>query len=195
MRRLVLTALLLTAGFSFAQTKNASSNPDRYEFGFNSGGKLRMELGAGDVEIVGGKENKVIVTYTTSKPEQAKDVRVEADMKDSWGTLKVHGPHNNFHYKIEIPEKTNLYVRMSAGDLRISGIEGNKDVESHAGDLTIKLDDPKKYGEVDASVRMGDLSLPAFGVSKGGIGRSWRKNEKGEYRLHVHLGAGDLTVE
>jgi hypothetical protein len=83
---------------------------------------------------------------------------------------------------------------MSAGDLRISGIEGNKDVESHAGDLTIQLDDPKKYGEVDASVRMGDLSLPAFNVSKGGMFRSWKRNEKGEYRLHVHLGAGDLTV-
>lgn len=194
MRRLVLAVLLLTAALSFAQTKSASTDPDRYEFGFQSGGKLRMELGAGDVEIVGGKEDKVIVTYTTSKPEQIKDVRVEADMKGTWGTLKVHGPHNNFRYTIQIPEKTSLYVRMSAGDLRISGIEGNKDVESHAGDLTIQLDDPKKYGEVDASVRMGDLSLPAFNVSKGGMFRSWKRNEKGEYRLHVHLGAGDLTV-
>jgi len=194
MRRLVLTAFLLTAALGFAQTKSASTDPDRYEFGFNSGGKLRMELGAGDVEIVGGKEDKVIVTYTTSKPEQAKDVRVQADMKGTWGTVKVHGPNNNFRYTIQVPEKTSLYVRMSAGDLKVSGIEGNKDVESHAGDLTIQLDDPKRYGEVDASVTMGDLSLPAFNVSKGGIGRSWKRNEKGEYRLHVHLGAGDLTV-
>ncbi len=194
MCRIVIALLVLTATFTFAQAKNTSTEPDRYEFAFNSGGKLRMELGAGDVEIVGSKENKVVVTYTTSKPEQSKEVKVEADMKDSWGTLKVHGPHNNFHYTIQVPEKTNLYVRISAGDLKISGIEGNKDVESHAGDLTIKLDDPAKYGEVDTSVKVGDLNLPAFNVSKGGMFRCWKRNEKGEYRLHAHLGAGDLTV-
>lgn len=194
MQRIAMIALVLSAAVSFAQTKNISTDSQRYEFGFNSGGKLKMELGAGDVEIIGGKENKVIVTYTTSKPEQAKGVKVEADMKDSWGTLKVHGPHNNFRYTIQIPEKTNLYVRLSAGDLKISGVEGNKDVESHAGDLTITLNDPTKYGEVDASVKVGDLNLPAFNVSKGGMFRSWKRSEKGEYRLHAHLGTGDLTI-
>jgi hypothetical protein len=194
MRRILTAVLLLTTSLAFAQTKNLSTDPEKFEFGFNSGGKLRMELGAGDADIIGGKEDKIIITYTTSKPEQAKNVRVEADLRDTWGTLKVHGPHNNFRYTIQVPAKTNLYVRMSAGDLEITGIEGHKDVESHAGDLKINLDDPRKYGEVDASVRFGDLNLPAFNVSKGGIGRSWKRNEKGEYRLHAHLGAGDLTV-
>jgi hypothetical protein len=194
MRRILIALFALAATFTFAQAKNTSTDSQRYEFGFNAGGKLRMDLGAGDVDIVGSKENKIVVTYTTSKPEQAKSVRVEGDIKDTWGTLKVSGPHNNFRYTIQIPEKTNLYVRISAGDLKISGIEGNKDVESHAGELTIKLDDPTKYGEVDASVKVGDLNLPAFNVSKGGMFRSWKRNEKGEYRLHAHLGAGDLTV-
>jgi hypothetical protein len=194
MRRILTALLLFSTSLVFAQTKNVSTDPDKFEFGFHAGGKLRMELGAGDVNIVGGKEDKIVVTYSTSKPEQDKKVKVEADIKDAWGTLKVHGPHNNFHYTIQIPEKTNLYVRMSAGDLKLSGIEGHKDVESHAGDLTIDLDHPEKYGDVDASVRMGDLNLSAFNVSKGGMWRSWRRNEKGEYRLHVHLGAGDLTV-
>jgi hypothetical protein len=194
MRRFLLAVLLLSATFSFAQTKSVSTDPQRFEFGFNSGGKLRMDLGAGAVDIVGGQENKIVVTYSTSRPEQEKDVRVEANLKDTWGTLKVSGPHNNFRYKIQIPAKTNLYVRLSAGDLEITGIEGHKDVESHAGDLKINLDHPEKYGEVDASVRFGDLNLAAFNVSKGGIGRSWKRSEKGEYRLHVHLGAGDLTV-
>src|SRR6185436_15622415 len=100
------------------------------------------------VDIVGGKEDKIIVTYSTSTPEQDKDVKVEADIKDAWGTLKVEGPRNNFRYTIQIPEKTNLYVRISAGDLKIARIEGHKDVESHAGDLTIDLDHPEKYGDV-----------------------------------------------
>jgi hypothetical protein len=194
MRRILIAVLFLSATFSFAQTKSVSTDPQKFEFAFNQGGKLRMELGAGDADIIGGKENKIIVTYTTSKPEQDSKVKVEANINDRWGTLRVHGPGNNFRYTIQIPEKTNLHVRMSAGDLEITGIEGHKDVESHAGDLKINLDHPAKYGDVDASVRFGDLNLAAFNVSKGGIGRSWKRSEKGEYRLHVHLGAGDLTV-
>ena len=192
MRRILIAILALSSAL-FAQGKNPSSDGQKYEFDFKSGGKLRMELGAGDADIVASKEDKIIVTYTVRKPEHESKVRVEANINDGWGTLKVHGPRN-FQYTIQIPEKTNLYVRISAGDLKISGIEGNKDVESHAGDLTIKLDDPTKYGEVDASVKVGDLNLPAFNVSKGGMFRSWKRNEKGEYRLHAHLGAGDLTV-
>ena len=194
MPRILTAVLLLTISLAFAQTKNLSTDPEKFEFGFNSGGKLRMELGAGDADIIAGKENKIVVTYTTSKPEQDSRVKVEANINDSWGTLRVHGPRNNFHYTIQIPAKTNLYVRMSAGDLEITGIEGHKDVESHAGDLKINLDHPEKYGEVDASVNFGDLNLPAFNITKGGIGRSWKRNEKGEYRLHAHLGAGDLTI-
>jgi len=194
MRRILTAILTLSSILGFAQATTPSRDGQRYEFDFQSGGKLRLNLSPGDVDIVGGKEDKIIVTYSTSAPEQDKDVKVEADIKDAWGTLKVEGPRNNFRYTIQIPEKTNLYVRISAGDLKIARIEGHKDVESHAGDLTIDLDHPEKYGDVDASVKVGDLNLSAFNVSKGGMFRSWKRNEKGEYRLHVHLGAGDLTV-
>jgi hypothetical protein len=118
MCRILTAVLLLTTSLAFAQTKNLSTDPEKFEFGFNSGGKLRMELGAGDADIIGGKEDKIIITYTTSKPEQAKNVRVEADLRDTWGTLKVHGPHSNFRYTIQVPAKTNLYVRMSGGRSR-----------------------------------------------------------------------------
>jgi hypothetical protein len=147
------------------------------------------------VEVVGSPENKIIVTYTTSRPDQAKKVKIEANLKDTWGTVKVSGPHNNFKYTVQIPQKTNLYLRISAGDLDVKGITGSKDIESHAGDMKIEAGDPAQYGQVDASVTMGDLDMPKFGVNKGGIGRSFKTTGKGEYRLHVHLLAGDLTVD
>lgn len=188
---LLLFFLLLFAGTCLAQSKIAA-NPTTFDF--KSGGKLRLELGAGDVDVVGSPEDKIVVTYRTSKPDQAEDVTIKADLRDTWGTLKVSGPHNNFHYTVQVPAKTNLHLRISAGDLEVKDIIGSKDIESHAGDLTVYVGDPSQYGEVDASVNMGDLNMPAFGVSKGGIGRKYRAQGKGEYRLHVPLGAGDLTV-
>jgi hypothetical protein len=191
----LLASLLLVPTLLFSQTKATNSEPKRFESGFAQGGKLRLDLGAGDVDVVGSPENKIIVTYTTNRPDQAKDVKVEANLKDSWGTVKVRGPHNNFKYTVQIPQKTNLYLRISAGDIDVKGITGSKDIESHAGDMRIEAGDPAQYGEVDASVTMGDLDMPKFGVSKGGIRRSFKTSGKGEYRLHVHLWAGDLTVD
>lgn len=195
MVKTLLASVLLVPAFLFAQTQPASTGPQRFEFGFNQGGKLRLDLGAGDVDVVGSPENKIVVTYTTSRPDQAKNVHVEANLKDTWGTLKVSGPHNNFKYTVQIPQKTNLYLRLSAGDLDVKGVIGNKDIESHAGDIRVEAGDPSQYGEVDASVSMGDLNMPRFGVSKGGISRSYKTTGKGEYRLHVHLWAGDLNVD
>jgi hypothetical protein len=190
-----LAALLLVPALLFAQTPAVSAAPERFEFGFDQGGKLRLDLGAGDVDVIGSPENKIIVMYTTSRPDQAKQVHVEANLKDTWGTVKVSGPHNNFKYTVQIPQKTNLYLRLSAGDLEVKGVIGSKDIESHAGDIRVEAGDPAQYGDVDASVTMGELNMPRFGVNKGGISRSYKTTGKGEYRLHVHLWAGDLNVD
>jgi hypothetical protein len=45
-------------------------------------------------------------------------------------------------------------------------------------------------------VLAGDLTASAFGVSKDGLFRSFEKdNPSGKYRLHAHVGAGDLTLK
>jgi hypothetical protein len=44
-------------------------------------------------------------------------------------------------------------------------------------------------------VTAGDVKAPAFGVNKGGLFRSFRKEYPGgKYRLHAHVGAGDLVL-
>jgi len=192
MRKSFLVYLLFTS-LCFAQNHGESiGNP--VKFNFPSGGRLRLQLGAGDVDIVGSKSDEIVVSYKCKRSEDERKVKIEGDIHDNRGTVKVSGPHNNFSYTVQVPEKTDLHVRLSAGDLEVKGVVGNKDIESHAGDLTVEAGDPNQYGEVDASVRVGDLSMPKFDVQKGGIGRSFKKAGAGRYRLHVHLGAGDLTV-
>jgi len=83
---------------------------------------------------------------------------------------------------------------MPAGDLEVDGLTGDKDVEIHAGDMILGVGKADDYGHVDASVNAGDLDAQPFGVSKGGLFRSFDKHGGGKYRLHAHVGAGDLVL-
>ena len=95
--------------------------------------------------------------------------------------------------EVEVPKNLDLYLRVAAGDVEISRLTGNKDVEVHAGDVTIGIGDPDDYAQVDASVNAGDIDADPFGESKSGLFRSFKRFGSGRYRLHAHVGAGDLT--
>jgi hypothetical protein len=77
----------------------------------------------------------------------------------------------------------------------VEEVIGNKDVELHAGDLTIGVGRLGDYAHADASVLAGELTASAFGINKDGLFRSFEKdNPSGKYRLHAHVGAGDLVL-
>lgn len=199
------TALLLTAavavctlaGVAAAQTKMEATNLQDHPFSadFAAGGRLRMYLRSGDFHIVGGQENKISVRVTGRNAYRAGDTRVRLEGSDTSASLTVSdGPKNDLEVTIEIPRKTGLYIRMSAGDLDLHNVIGDKDAELHAGDLTIDVGDAGDYSRVEASVYTGDLQASPFGESHSGLFRSFHKEGNGRYRLHAHVGAGDLTL-
>jgi hypothetical protein len=184
-------ALLLLAASAAAQELSPEA---RVEQKFAPGGSIQMHLAPGDYTISGIAEGHIRVTYhpatTTSGP-----VKVELQAVGSNASLIVqHTPHQNFHAEIEVPLHSDLFVRLGAGDMNVQGVSGNKDIEIHAGDLNIDVRRPEDYGRVDASVTMGDLAATAFNVSKGGLGRSFKYHGSGTYRMHAHVGAGDLRL-
>jgi hypothetical protein len=81
------------------------------------------------------------------------------------------------------------------GDLNVEGIEGDKDVELTGGSLTLRAGNPQDYGPVDASVYAGGLNPGPFADSQGGLFNSFKRQGPGRYRLHAHVGAGDLTLK
>ncbi|HUJ20174.1 MAG TPA: hypothetical protein VLX58_01575 [Bryobacteraceae bacterium] len=164
---------------------------------FQPGGRLRMEIRSGDIEITGTNAQSVRVSCELKDPEQAKDVSIRFHVDTREGDLRIHGgPNNDVHLRIEVPKSSNLMVRAPAGDLTVSDVTGDKDIEIHAGDLTIAVGNPADYKHADASIWAGDLDASAFGVNKDGLFRSFSKeNSAGKYRLHAHLLAGDLTLK
>jgi hypothetical protein len=103
-------------------------------------------------------------------------------------------PSNAFKATIEVPQATDLVIRLSAGDLAVAAITGNKDVQAMAGDVDIVVGDSNEYSSVDASIKAGDLRASAFGGSKSGLLQRFTWSGPGKYTLRASLGAGDLTL-
>lgn len=159
------------------------------------GGTVRMKLSAGMYEIrPGSDDNKIRMRWTTKRPEQLKKVQAIVDLKGSEALITTQGSKQDFHVEIELPARTDLVVRLSAGDIDIRGMEGNKDVECHAGDISIEIGRAQDYRQIDASVKVGDIEAPPISISKGGFFRSTTWRGTGKYSLHAHVGAGSLTL-
>jgi hypothetical protein len=181
-----------------AQTKKmeAADLPEHpFQVDYPSGRQVTLRLRSGDVRVVGKEDNRILVRLDARDPERAREVKVFFERFDDSAELQVSGgPKNNLRIIIEVPKKTGLFVRMPAGQLEISDITGDKDVQLHAGELILHVGDPADYSRVDASVTSGGLEAPPFHEDHGGLFRSFQKSGNGKYRLHAHVGAGDLTL-
>lgn len=93
-------------------------------------------------------------------------IQVVADVFERVATIRTKGPTSKAHFTIEVPARSDVQLRVRAGEVRIEGIEGNKDVRMNAGELYIDVD-PESLHHVHASVSIGDLNARSLGVEKG----------------------------
>ena len=111
-----------------------------------------MELSAGDYNISGSKDQRIHIRWSVRDADQLSRVRASADVHGADASIVTDGPSNNsLKFDIQVPERSDLYVRMTAGDIRIEDVRGNKDIELHAGDVRIdvgRADDYKQRGRV-----------------------------------------------
>ena len=157
---------------------------------------VRLHLRDGDFRIVGGDSDQITIHTDGKNAPLAKKMKVQIRRSgDCLDLTLLNVPKNELQVTIAIPKETSLYARMRAGDLSVSGITGDKDVELVAGDLSIQVLDAADYGPVDLSVRLGDVSGSQFGDPKGVMGNSVRQAGTGKYKLHAHVFAGDLTLK
>lgn len=154
-----------------------------------------MQIRSADLRIVGSEEDKIRVTYNGKKANDIHEVKVSFTDTDNSGSLHISGgPRNGFQIEVHVPRNTGLYLRMPAGDIEISDVNGDKDVGTHAGDVKIGVGSPQDYSEVLLSAKVGDINASPFAVSKSGFFRHFHQKGNGKYRLQVHVGTGDITL-
>lgn len=198
MRSILVAALM---GTVLVVTSESQSTPDSrasdsLERAFAPNGRISMDLSAGEYRITGSRDNRIRLDWSVRDPQQLSEVRARADVRGADAAITTDGPDGNssFRVAIQVPARADLYIRLTAGEMTIEDIEGNKDVALHAGELNIDVGRPEDYQRVEASVWAGEVDASPYRVSKGGLFRSFDWNGKGPYRLEARLKAGEIRL-
>ena len=188
---LVGSLLIAAPALDAQQSARPSSSLER---DFVSNGKISMDLSAGEYRITGSPDNKIRLAWSVRGEDSLSDVEARADIRGTDARIVTDGPMNNFKVTIQVPQRTDLYIRLTAGELRLDRVEGSKDIELHAGEMRIDVNRAEDYNSVDASIWAGEIHADPFNVRKEGLFRSFDWKGHGPYRLHARLKAGEVWL-
>src|SRR5262245_25436528 len=125
---LALLALGVSASLAFGQ---AANDRDTIERPFEEGGSVRLSLASGDYSLRAGDADRIVVRWSADEEAKDKDLRkmsVDVNVDGRLATVLTDGPTKHVRFTIEIPARSDVYLRVKAGDIEIHGIEGNKDI-------------------------------------------------------------------
>lgn len=191
-------SLFLSSLAGLAETKAACSQT--LNAPLNSNALLIIESRPAGLEIVGTDQQTIHVSCTANDEDNAQRVQVSFSRTSDGGKLGIEGAlvrhgNNGLQVRIEVPWKTNLRVRMLAGEVKVEEIKGDKDIELYAGQITVSSPHEWDYRSVDASVAIGEVQARVYGADKGGFFRSFTKRfPVGDYRLHAHVTTGEIDL-
>jgi hypothetical protein len=199
MKRFVLTfaliGLVASALLANAKSEIVLAGKPHMEFDCPPNTPLRLHVRSGEILIVGTDDNKITVDLAGKNVDKIQDVKGRLSLANNVADFHLTGgPRNELQIIIHIPKNSDLTARIFAGEVNVQDVTGNKDLELHAGQLTISVDKPEDYGYVDMSVSAGEVDAEIFGDTKGGLFRSISRDAGGKYRLHAHVGTGQLSV-
>jgi DUF4097 and DUF4098 domain-containing protein YvlB len=159
---------------------------------------LRVHSRPAGLEIVGTDQARIHVSCTSGEEDDAQRIHIRLQGNQDDETLTIAGnlrKGNNVKVRIEVPRKTSLRVEMSAGEVKVEEIAGDKDINLYAGQITISSTRPWDYRSVDVSVSIGEVKAPVYGADKGGFFRGITKETAdGEYSLHAHVITGEIDL-
>jgi hypothetical protein len=185
---------VLGGAAGYAQSSDTCAAP--FSAPLRPGITLTIESRSGEVDVVGSDQQGVRVTCKLDDTDRAKDVHIEFEQTGDFGKLRLHGgPSNNVQVRIELPRRTDLKLRVPAGEVRIDQVSGDKDISLSAGEITVSHVNAAEYRSVKAYVDVGAVTATEFGVGKGGFFRTFsRETAGGLYRLRAHLISGNVQL-
>lgn len=189
----------VVAGFlavvPFVPQEQQAAAQQAVERAFRAGGQVHLDLSAGAYTVRGVPEDTIEVRWRGRTPEDTARGHAEIAVDGSSATIRTRGPKDRFQVEIDLPARTDIDLNLSAGDLKVRGLEGSKSVSVWAGDVLVEVGNPDQYRRVEASVRLGDLTMTPFGMGNtGGIFRKRSWSGSGQHSIKATLFAGDLKL-
>jgi hypothetical protein len=188
-------ALLASSLAGFAEVATACGQT--LEAPLRSRAVLTIDSRPAGLEIVGTDDAAIHVSCTSRDVTEAEQIRLRFSGNQDIGTLTITGGSHegNFQVRIEVPRKTSLKVKMSAGQVKVEEIAGDKDIDLYAGQISISSARLWDYRSVHVSVDIGDVNAQVYGAEKGGFFRKFSKQSAaGEYNLNAHVVTGQIEL-
>ena len=182
----VVVGVIIVAG---ARRVNA---PNTFQAAFPPGGQVSMDLTAGGYEVRGTSDSQIKVECNSF---DLSEVHSDINVSGASARVQVSGPSNDFRAVIYVPQRTDLDVNQSVGELRVRNVEGNKDVDLGIGNLSIEIPRKEDYRSVETSVSIGDNSASPWHIGKGGFLRTIYTSGQGKYKLSAHVSIGKVSLE
>lgn len=166
------------------------------DFGQPAGDALMLKLDAAEVSISPSEDGHVRARYAGSGSHDLSRVRLRFDPGARPAVFQAtHHLHEDVRLEIQVPKTISLTLRMSAGEVAIQGVEGDKDLRLHAGEIKVHVGDGASYGAVSASVWAGEVRPGPFGAPLEGLFRHFSYEGHGHYSLQAKLKAGEVSFE
>ena len=166
---------------------------DSLEKAFVDSGEISIKLSAGQHRISRSPVNHIRISWRVDDDDIG-DVETKTRVDGASAEIDIDGPGKNFRTVIEVPGRSDLIVRLSAGELDVEYIEGSKDIELRAGDLSIEVGSTDEYAQVEGSLWAGDIDAGPFNQEKSGLFRSIEWQGEGDHKLRFKLYAGDVKL-
>ena len=145
MRMFVRLSSLALGTVLFVGPALSESRPsDSLETDFVVNGRITIVLSAGGYQIEESPDNRIRGRWSVRNESQLAGVEADAEVDGSKAKIVLDGPTNDFRATIEVPAHSDLFVRLSAGE------------------LSIEVGRPEDYSHVEASVWAGELSAAPF---------------------------------
>jgi hypothetical protein len=158
---------------------------------FAAGGRVQIQLASGGYVVRAAADNHVRITSDQNIGDASVDVTTDGES----ARVESKDTPRNFRATIEVPARADLVVHLTAGELVIEPIAGNKDINSNAGEIRVAVGNPDDYATVDATLKAGDIQADAFGGSRSGVMPHFTWSGPGKRTLHADLGAGKLVLQ
>ncbi len=135
------------------------------EFNVDSGKRLIVDTPTGDIMVRTWNEEKVSVKIYGNRKAEDK-VHFEFEETEEGVEVKAEKPNSFFNwfnsiklkYEILVPQKFDLKLKTSGGDILVSDVEGNNEINTSGGDIKLR----NLTGELKGKTSGGDIELESL---------------------------------
>lgn len=193
------------SGWLSAWNRKEASRADSGSMARAGAKRLKVEVGAGSLEIQGTRAGTEItyeakVTAWAKTREQAEELLREVEIREGGKgdslTLESRGPGNLNHrgfsidLTIRVPQDLFLDITDGSGSIRIEDVQGGIRIQDGSGEIELK----HVGGDTRIKDGSGEIRITDLDVSRGGSGAGKIRITDGSGRIDLDRITGDLDI-